>query len=53
VQVGVRFEGLDAQSKGYLDLFIRFLEEGREAAAAEDDAAEAANPKPPPSASDD
>ena len=53
VQVGVRFEGLDAQSKGYLDLFIRFLEEGREAAAAEDEAAEAAGPPPSSSSSDD
>lgn len=33
MQVGVKFETLDAQSKSYLDLFIRFLEEGRDAAA--------------------
>jgi hypothetical protein len=30
VQVGVKFDSLDAQSKNYLDLFIRFLEEGPE-----------------------
>jgi hypothetical protein len=30
VQVGVKFDQLDAQSRGYLDLFIKFLEEGRE-----------------------
>ena len=30
VQVGVRFDPLDAASSDYLDLFIRFLEEGEE-----------------------
>jgi hypothetical protein len=29
-QVGVKFAQLDAQSRGYLDLFIKFLEDGRE-----------------------
>jgi hypothetical protein len=27
-QIGVRFEALDAPSRGYLDLFIKFLEDG-------------------------
>jgi hypothetical protein len=31
-QVGVKFASLDAQSRGYLDLFIKFLEDGREQA---------------------
>jgi hypothetical protein len=35
VQVGVKFDPLDAQSRGYLDLFIKFLEEGRAAAEPE------------------
>jgi hypothetical protein len=30
VQVGVKFETLDEQGRGYLDLFMKFLEEGRE-----------------------
>ena len=30
VQVGVKFALTDAQSRGYLDLFIHFLEEGEE-----------------------
>ena len=30
VQIGVKFDALDAQSRGYLDLFIKFLEDGRE-----------------------
>jgi hypothetical protein len=29
-QVGVKFAPLDPQSRGYLDLFIKFLEDGRE-----------------------
>jgi len=29
-QVGVKFDTLDAASSGYLDLFIRFLDEGAE-----------------------
>jgi hypothetical protein len=37
VQVGVKFEALDAQAQSYLDLFMKFLEEGREAAEEEDD----------------
>jgi hypothetical protein len=30
VQLGVKFDALDAQSRGYLDLFIKFLEDGRD-----------------------
>ncbi len=33
VQIGVKFDGLDAQSRGFLDLFIKFLEDGREPVA--------------------
>lgn len=29
-QLGVRFEALDAASRAYLDLFMKFLEEGAE-----------------------
>src|SRR5262245_37250745 len=28
VQLGIRFERMDPQSRGYLDLFIRFLDSG-------------------------
>jgi hypothetical protein len=30
VQIGVKFDAIDAQARQYLDLFINFLEEGRE-----------------------
>jgi hypothetical protein len=35
VQIGIKFQEVNAQSLQYLDLFIKFLEEGRDAPEAE------------------
>jgi len=39
-QIGVKFAALDAQNRGYLDLFMKFLDGGDEPDDDEDDATE-------------